>query len=105
MSSKRSGGNSVIGARLVQALLKERMPASPSGQVAYWRVSPVARRKLEMHKAQMEPLEGPAGFTTKWLAQLLEDLDAAATRARTSADAQEGRRAMLEKRKPEFRGD
>ena len=34
-----------------------------------------------------------------------EDLDAAATRARTSADAQEGRRAMLEKRKPEFRGE
>jgi enoyl-CoA hydratase/carnithine racemase len=34
-----------------------------------------------------------------------EDLDAAATRARTSADAQEGRRAMLEKRKPSFRGE
>jgi enoyl-CoA hydratase/carnithine racemase len=34
-----------------------------------------------------------------------EDLDAAAARARTSADAQEGRRAMLEKRKPSFRGE
>jgi enoyl-CoA hydratase/carnithine racemase len=34
-----------------------------------------------------------------------DDLDAAATKARTSADAQEGRRAMLEKRKPEFRGE
>jgi enoyl-CoA hydratase/carnithine racemase len=34
-----------------------------------------------------------------------EDLDAAATAARTSADAQEGRRAMLEKRKPVFRGE
>ena len=34
-----------------------------------------------------------------------DDLDAAATRARTSADAQEGRRAMLEKRKPRFRGE
>src|SRR5882724_9275582 len=34
-----------------------------------------------------------------------DDLDAAATRARTSADAQEGRRAMLEKRKPAFRGE
>jgi enoyl-CoA hydratase/carnithine racemase len=34
-----------------------------------------------------------------------DDLDAAATRARTSADAQEGRRAMLEKRKPVFRGE
>jgi enoyl-CoA hydratase/carnithine racemase len=34
-----------------------------------------------------------------------DDLDAAATRARTSADAQEGRRAMLEKRKPQFRGE
>jgi enoyl-CoA hydratase/carnithine racemase len=33
------------------------------------------------------------------------DLDAAATKARTSADAQEGRRAMLEKRKPAFRGE
>ena len=33
------------------------------------------------------------------------DLDAAATKARTSADAQEGRRAMLEKRKPVFRGE
>jgi len=33
------------------------------------------------------------------------DLDAAAMRARTSADAQEGRRAMLEKRKPLFRGE
>lgn len=33
------------------------------------------------------------------------DLDAAANRARTSADAQEGRRAMLEKRKPSFRGE
>jgi len=33
------------------------------------------------------------------------DLDAAANRARTSADAQEGRRAMLEKRKPAFRGE
>ncbi|HKW90294.1 MAG TPA: enoyl-CoA hydratase/isomerase family protein [Methylomirabilota bacterium] len=33
------------------------------------------------------------------------DLDAAATAARTSADAQEGRRAMLEKRKPSFRGE
>ena len=34
-----------------------------------------------------------------------DDLDAAASRARTSADAQEGRRAMLEKRKPAFRGE
>ena len=34
-----------------------------------------------------------------------DDLDAAATTARTSADAQEGRRAMLEKRKPVFRGE
>ena len=34
-----------------------------------------------------------------------DDLDAAATKARTSADAQEGRRAMLEKRKPVFRGE
>ena len=34
-----------------------------------------------------------------------DDLDAAATRARTSADAQEGRRAMLEKRRPVFRGE
>jgi enoyl-CoA hydratase/carnithine racemase len=34
-----------------------------------------------------------------------DDLDAAATQARTSADAQEGRRAMLEKRKPVFRGE
>jgi enoyl-CoA hydratase len=33
------------------------------------------------------------------------DLDAAANQARTSADAQEGRRAMLEKRKPAFRGE
>ena len=33
------------------------------------------------------------------------DLDAAATKARTSADAQEGRLAMLEKRKPAFRGE
>jgi len=33
------------------------------------------------------------------------DLDAAATAARTSADAQEGRRAMLEKRRPNFRGE
>ncbi len=33
------------------------------------------------------------------------DLDAAANAARTSADAQEGRRAMLEKRKPNFRGE
>jgi enoyl-CoA hydratase/carnithine racemase len=36
---------------------------------------------------------------------LHDDLDAAATKARTSADAQEGRRAMLEKRKPVFRGE
>lgn len=34
-----------------------------------------------------------------------DDLDAAAVRARTSADASEGRRAMLEKRKPAFRGE
>ncbi len=34
-----------------------------------------------------------------------EDLDAAARRARTSADASEGRRAMLEKRPPVFRGE
>ena len=34
-----------------------------------------------------------------------DDLDAASTRARSSADAQEGRRAMLEKRKPNFRGE
>jgi len=33
-----------------------------------------------------------------------DDLDAAARRARSSADASEGRRAMLEKRKPAFRG-
>jgi enoyl-CoA hydratase/carnithine racemase len=33
------------------------------------------------------------------------DLDAAALRARKSRDASEGRRAMLEKRKPNFRGD
>jgi enoyl-CoA hydratase/carnithine racemase len=34
-----------------------------------------------------------------------EDLDALALRARRSADASEGRRAMLEKRKPLFRGE
>ncbi len=34
-----------------------------------------------------------------------DDLDAAARRARSSADASEGRRAMLEKRKPNFRGE
>lgn len=34
-----------------------------------------------------------------------EDLDALAQRARTSADASEGRRAMLEKRKAAFRGE
>lgn len=34
-----------------------------------------------------------------------EDLDALARRARQSADASEGRRAMLEKRKPLFRGE
>ena len=33
------------------------------------------------------------------------DLDAAARTARASADASEGRRAMLEKRKPQFRGE
>jgi hypothetical protein len=33
------------------------------------------------------------------------DLDAAALQARRSADASEGRRAMLEKRKPVFRGE
>lgn len=33
------------------------------------------------------------------------DLDAAALRARQSADASEGRRAMLEKRTPNFRGE
>jgi enoyl-CoA hydratase/carnithine racemase len=34
-----------------------------------------------------------------------DDLDAAALQARKSADAGEGRRAMLEKRKPVFRGE
>ena len=34
-----------------------------------------------------------------------DDLDAAARTARSSADAGEGRRAMLEKRKPQFRGE
>ena len=34
-----------------------------------------------------------------------DDLDAAARRARSSKDASEGRRAMLEKRKPAFRGE
>jgi enoyl-CoA hydratase/carnithine racemase len=34
-----------------------------------------------------------------------DDLDAAARKARSSADASEGRRAMLEKRKPNFRGE
>jgi enoyl-CoA hydratase/carnithine racemase len=34
-----------------------------------------------------------------------DDLDAAARKARSSADASEGRRAMLEKRKPTFRGE
>ena len=33
-----------------------------------------------------------------------DDLDALARKARASADASEGRRAMLEKRKPQFRG-
>jgi enoyl-CoA hydratase/carnithine racemase len=34
-----------------------------------------------------------------------DDLDAAARKARASSDASEGRRAMLEKRKPTFRGE
>ena len=77
-SRGNGGGNSGIGDRLVQALLKERTPVSSSGAAAYWRVSPVARRTLEKHKALVEPLEGPAGHTSKWLARLLEDLDTAA---------------------------
>ena len=36
---------------------------------------------------------------------LSQDLDDLARRARQSADAHEGRRAMLEKRKPRFRGE
>lgn len=77
-SRGNGGGNSGIGYRLVRALLKERTPASPSGEVAYWRVSLVARRKLEAHKTLLEPLEGPAGPTVKRLARYLEDLDTAA---------------------------
>ncbi len=34
-----------------------------------------------------------------------DDLDALARRARQSADASEGRRARLEKRRPTFRGE
>ncbi|HEU4367918.1 MAG TPA: enoyl-CoA hydratase, partial [Methylomirabilota bacterium] len=34
-----------------------------------------------------------------------DDLDQLALQARQSADASEGRRAMLEKRKPNFRGE
>src|SRR5262249_30705171 len=34
-----------------------------------------------------------------------DDLDALARQARSSADASEGRRAMLEKRRPAFRGE
>jgi enoyl-CoA hydratase/carnithine racemase len=34
-----------------------------------------------------------------------DDLDALARQARSSADASEGRRAMLEKRRPVFRGE
>jgi enoyl-CoA hydratase/carnithine racemase len=36
---------------------------------------------------------------------LNQDLDDLARRARRSADAHEGRRAMLEKRTPRFRGE
>ncbi len=36
---------------------------------------------------------------------MLDDLDALALGARTSPDASEGRRAMLEKRRPVFRGE
>jgi hypothetical protein len=34
-----------------------------------------------------------------------DDIDALVSRARRSADAREGRRAMLEKRKPSFQGE
>ena len=71
------GGNSMIGYRLVRALLKGRTPESPAGQVAYWRASSVARRALEENKARVESLEGPAGPTTKWMGRMLDELNIA----------------------------
>ena len=65
-----------------QQLLADALRIDPSSRVA---------------QMAFERMEGMSGDHA--------DLDAAALQARKSADASEGRRAMLEKRTPLFRGE
>src|SRR5436309_2236662 len=66
----------------------------------------------EMEARQGAPADGDAAVIPVILRALApregiahDDLDALVRRARQSADASEGRRAMLEKRRPVFRGE
>ncbi|EHP39359.1 hypothetical protein OR16_32089 [Cupriavidus basilensis OR16] len=77
-----NGGNSMVGNRLLAALLKDAMPTSSTAK-AYWRVSSVARVALEAHKAAVSQVEGPDSRTYKFMDALLSNMNAAAARHQT----------------------
>lgn len=74
-----NGGNSMVGSRLLSALLKNTT-ASHENAKAYWRISPLARKTLATHQASALQIEGKESLIHQWLGGLLESMDAAALR-------------------------
>lgn len=74
-----NGGNSMVGSRLLLALLKDRTPSHENAK-AYWRVSVLARETLDAHKLSALQIEGKKSSRYQWLDGLVESMDAAALR-------------------------
>lgn len=74
-----SGGNSLIGTRLIYALLKESMPAQENS-TALWRISSQAKATLESHRHSAMQTEGSDGFVYKFLSDLIESMKLASIR-------------------------
>ncbi|MDT4818311.1 hypothetical protein FQZ97_514040 [compost metagenome] len=76
-----NGGNSLVGTRILYALMKDAFPKNfESSAAAYWRVSSLARKTLETHRVAARRMEGAESFGYKFVDGLLTSMNAAALR-------------------------
>lgn len=80
-----NGGNSIVGSRLLFAILKDAKPDHEDAK-AYWRVSSLARATLESHSSSALQIEGKEGASYKWLISLIEAMEAATLRGDAFAE-------------------
>lgn len=75
-----SGGSSLVGVRILRALLKNSFPDDESHARAFWRVSDPARDALKVYEQMVARAEGTESWTYRALTEISNLLEAAASR-------------------------